>query len=146
MSIHFFQEDVVLPNINYEVLLKVLKREVKINKYKLGDINYIFCSDEYLLDINIKFLNHDFYTDVITFDYSDGRILSGDIYISTEMVLNNSLTFGQLYMDELVRVISHGLLHLLQFNDKEQDEIKLMREKEADVVLRFNSLIDLQSK
>jgi rRNA maturation RNase YbeY len=144
MSILFFQEDVVLPDINFEVLVKVLKSEIRSNKYKLGDINYIFCSDEYLFDINLKFLKHDFYTDVITFDYSENNVLSGDIYISTERVLNNSITFEQLYVDELVRVISHGMLHLLKYDDKEAEEVKEMRVKEADLVSKFNFLVDLQ--
>jgi len=68
MSIHFYHEDVVLPDINYDVIQKVLKGEVRINKMKLGMINYIFCSDDYLLSLNVKFLNHDYYPDVITFD------------------------------------------------------------------------------
>lgn len=143
MSIYFYHEDVILPEVNFEALEKVLKREVRFNKYKLGEINCIFCSDEYLFDINVKFLNHDFYTDVITFDYTTNGVVSGDIYISTERVLNNSITFGQLYVDELVRVVSHGLLHLLKYNDKEPEEVNLMRVKEANIVLKFNSLVDL---
>lgn len=143
MSIYFYHEDVILPEVNFEALEKVLKREVRVNKYKLGEINCIFCSDEYLFDINVKFLNHDFYTDVITFDYTTNGVVSGDIYISTERVLNNSITFGQLYVDELVRVVSHGLLHLLKYNDKEPEEVNLMRVKEANIVLKFNSLVDL---
>jgi len=144
MSIYFYHEDVAMPEVNFMVLGKVLKREIRINKCKLGEINYIFCSDEYLFDINIKFLNHDFYTDVIAFDYTANRVVSGDIYISTERVLNNSITFGQLYVDELVRVVSHGLLHLLKYNDKEPEEVNVMRVKEADLVIKFNSLVDLQ--
>lgn len=144
MSIYFYHEDVILPEVNFKALEKVLKREVRVNKYKLGEINCIFCSDEYLFDINVKFLNHDFYTDVITFDYTTNGVVSGDIYISTERVLNNSITFGQLYVDELVRVVSHGLLHLLKYNDKEPEEVNVIRVKEANIVLKFNSLVDLQ--
>lgn len=143
MSICFYHEDVALPEVNYNALQKVLKGEVRINKCKLGDVNYIFCSDEYLYDINVKFLSHDFLTDVITFDYTTNRVVSGDIYISSERVLNNSITFGQLYIDELVRVVSHGLLHLLGYNDKESEEVILMRKKESDLVSKFNSLIVL---
>ena len=141
MSIFFFNEDVVLPEVNYTALQKVLKREIRINKSKLGEINYIFCSDEYLFDINVKFLDHSFYTDVITFDYSDDGVVAGDIFISTDRVLNNSITFNQLYSDELVRVVSHGLLHLLKYNDKEPEDVIVMRMKETDMVSRFNSLI-----
>lgn len=118
---------------------KVLKGEVRKNKLKLGSINYIFCSDDYLLSMNIKFLNHDYYTDVITFDYTTETCVSGDIYISTDRVLNNSATFEQNFSDELVRVISHGLLHLLKFNDKEHDEILVMRNKESEMVNKYNS-------
>ena len=141
MSIYFYSEDVVLPEMNYRALEKVLKREIKINKSKLGEVNYIFCSDEYLFDINVKFLNHHFYTDVITFDYTTNGVVGGDIYISTDRVLNNSITFGQLYIDELVRVVSHGLLHLLKYNDKEPEDVIVMRLKETDLVSKFNSLI-----
>ncbi len=141
MSIYFYNEDVVLPEVNFNTLEKVLKREIRINKSKLGEINYIFCSDEYLFDINVKFLNHNFYTDVITFDYTANDVVGGDIYISTDRVLNNSITFGQLYSDELVRVVSHGLLHLLRYNDKEPEEIIVMRMKETDLVSKFNSLV-----
>ena len=141
MSIYFYNEDVVLPDVNFNTLEKVLKREIRINKSKLGEINYIFCSDAYLFDINVKFLNHNFYTDVITFDYTANDVVGGDIYISTDRVLNNSITFGQLYSDELVRVVSHGLLHLLRYNDKEPEEIIVMRMKETDLVSKFNSLV-----
>ncbi|HZK70602.1 MAG TPA: rRNA maturation RNase YbeY [Clostridia bacterium] len=133
----------ILPEVNFKVLEKVLKREVRVNKYKLGEINYIFCSDEYLFDINVKFLNHDFYTDVITFDYTTNGVVSGDIYISTERVLNNSITFDQLYVDELVRIVSHGLLHLLKYNDKVPEEVIVMRIKESVMMSKFNSLVDL---
>ncbi|MCK9211990.1 MAG: rRNA maturation RNase YbeY [Ignavibacteriaceae bacterium] len=143
MSIFFYNEDVVLPEVNFKALENVLKSEIRINKSKLGEVNYIFCSDEYLFDINVKFLKHNFYTDVITFDYSADGVVSGDIYISTERVLNNSITFDQLYMDELVRVVSHGLLHLLRYNDKEPEDVIVMRMKETDLVSKFNSLVGL---
>lgn len=141
MSISFFNEDVNLPVINFEIAEKIIKGEIRRHKLKLGAINYIFCSDDYLLDLNIKFLNHDYYTDVITFDYSTEVFVSGDIYISTDRVLNNSATFEQNFADEMVRVISHGLLHLLKYNDKESEEILLMRNKESEMVKKYNSKI-----
>ena len=141
MSISFFNEDVNLPGINFEVLQKVIKGEVRRNKLKLGLINCIFCSDDYLLSLNIKFLNHNYFTDVITFDYTNENIVSGDIYISTDRVLNNSSIFKQKFTDELVRVISHGLLHLLKYNDKEPDEILIMRNKESELLEKYNSKI-----
>lgn len=134
MSLQFFNEDVNFPVLNFDVVRKVLKQAVRTNKSKLGDINYIFCSDEYLLQLNKKFLDHDFFTDVITFDYSENFLVSGDIYISTDRVRQNSGTYGQLYETELLRVISHGLLHLLKFNDKEESEIEIMRLKESELI------------
>jgi rRNA maturation RNase YbeY len=137
MSIYFYNEDVELPSLNFEAMKKVLRSELRINRRKLGNINYIFSSDSYLLELNIKFLRHDYYTDVITFDYSEDNIVSGDIYISVDRVMNNALIFKQIFTEELVRVISHGLLHLLKFNDKEEEEIILMRKKEDAMLKKF---------
>jgi len=134
MSFQFFNEDVNLPFLNFAVISKILKQAVRTSKLKLGDINYIFCSDEYLLQLNKKFLDHDYFTDVITFDYSVNVLVSGDIYISTDRVRQNAGTYGQLYETELLRVISHGLLHLLKFNDKEDSEIEIMRLKESELI------------
>lgn len=134
MSFQFFKEDVNLPGLNFDVISKVLKQAVRSNKSKLGDIHYIFCSDEYLLQLNKKFLDHDYYTDVITFDYSLDQLVGGDIFISTDRVRNNSDTYSQIYETELLRVISHGLLHLLKFNDKEESEIEIMRLKESELI------------
>jgi len=141
MSISFFTEDVNLPKIDFEVIQKVIKGEIRKNKLKLGLINYIFCSDDYLLSLNVEFLKHDYFTDVITFDYSTETFVSGDIYISTDRVLNNSSTFEQKFSDELVRVVSHGLLHLLKYNDKEAYEILMIRKKESEMLERYNSKI-----
>jgi rRNA maturation RNase YbeY len=139
MSFQFFNEDVNLPDLNFDVVGKILKQAVRSNKSKLGDIQYIFCSDEYLLQLNKKFLNHDYYTDVITFDYTLNQLVGGDIYISTDRVRNNSNTYSQLYETELLRVISHGLLHLLKFNDKKDSEIEMMRLKEAELIQKLIS-------
>src|SRR5665647_398695 len=134
MSFQFFNEDVGLPELNYEVIKKIMKGELRSHKVLLGSVNFIFCSDNYLLELNIQFLNHDYFTDVITFDYSEGRVVAGDIYISIDRVMNNSLIYKQNYIDELIRVISHGLLHLLRYNDKEEEEIKMMRQKESQLL------------
>ena len=96
----------------------------------LGEINIIFCSDEYLLDINKKYLNHDYYTDVITFDYSEGNVISGDIFISVDRAKENAQTYNQTFNKELNRVIVHGILHLIGYNDKTENEQKIMRQKE----------------
>jgi rRNA maturation RNase YbeY len=137
MSIYFNCEDVIIPSLSFDILGKALKSEIRMSKFKLGELNFIFCSDVFLLSLNVKFLNHDYLTDVISFDYSSEGVVSGDVYVSTERVLNNSITFGQFFEDELVRVIAHGLLHLLGFNDKEEEEIYLMRMAESRVVKKY---------
>ena len=137
MSIEFFNEDVDLPEVDFKVVVSVLKQSVRANKFKLGVINFIFCSDEYLLKMNKQFLNHNYYTDVITFDYSEETRVGGDIFISTDRVRNNSETYNQSYETELLRVISHGLLHLIKFNDKEESEIEIMRAKELELIQRM---------
>ena len=146
MSISFFTEEIDLPVLHYEIVEKLLKSEIRISKGRLGTINYIFCRDEYLLDMNIKFLGHDYYTDVITFDYSSGKLIAGDVYISVDRVENNSVTFSQNLDQELVRVISHGLLHLLGFKDKEEEEIVLMRSKEESMLSKYNFLLSTEVK
>lgn len=96
----------------------------------LGEINYIFCTDEYLLEKNQTFLNHNTYTDIITFDYSEENQISGDIFISIERVKENARKFAVEFETELKRVMIHGVLHLIGYKDKSEDEQKLMREKE----------------
>jgi rRNA maturation RNase YbeY len=134
MSITFFSEDVPLPMINYPLLKRIIKNELAINGFKLGDLNYIFCSDEHLHTINIEFLQHDFYTDVITFDYTEGNFVAGDVFISIDRVMDNSEILHETFRSELLRVIFHGLLHLLQFNDKTEEEIVVMRGKEMNLI------------
>jgi rRNA maturation RNase YbeY len=141
MSIYFFNEDVDLPKLSFEAIKKGLKSEIRINSKRLGTINIIFCSDDYLYAMNVKFLNHDSLTDVITFDYTEDKLISGDIFVSTDRVLNNSSHYQQDFYDELIRVISHGLLHLLNFNDKETKETLLMREKESNLLERIKLFI-----
>lgn len=97
---------------------------------EMGELNYIFCDDTYLLDINIKTLNHNTLTDIISFDYSLGKVISGDIYISYERVRENAANLHQEFRDELHRVMIHGVLHYCGYKDKSEDEKQLMREKE----------------
>lgn len=98
--------------------------------FTLGNISVIFCSDNYILDINQRFLQHDYFTDIITFDYSEGRKISGDLFISVDSVRENSIEYGTEFLDELHRVIVHGILHLIGYDDHTDDEIKVMRSKE----------------
>lgn len=96
----------------------------------LGDISIIFCSDNYILDINLRYLQHDYFTDIITFDYCEGDRLSGDLFISVDSVRENSKEFGTDFDEELHRVIVHGLLHLIGYDDHTEEEQKVMRSKE----------------
>ena len=104
---------------------------------KVGNIHYLFCDDEYLLDLNQKFLHHDTYTDIITFDYTEDEFLSGDIFISIERVKENAAKFKVSFQEELLRVLAHGVLHLLGYNDKTESEKKEMREEEGKAMLLF---------
>ena len=106
---------------------------------KLGEINYIFCDDEYLHKINVEFLNHDTYTDIISFDYTMGRTISGDIYISVDRVIENAKSFGVSFQNELHRVMIHGVLHYLGWKDKTETEKTAMRNKENDCLLVLNN-------
>ncbi len=96
----------------------------------LGDISIIFCSDNYILDVNIRYLHHDYFTDVITFDYCEGNKLSGDLFISIDSVRENSIEFGTEFDEELHRVIVHGVLHLIGYDDHTPEDQKIMRAKE----------------
>ena len=97
---------------------------------RLGDISIIFCSDNYILDVNMKYLQHDYFTDIITFDYCEGDVLSGDLFISIDSVRENAKTYGTEFEDELNRVIVHGVLHLIGYDDHTAREQKEMRSKE----------------
>ena len=108
---------------------------------KLGDINVIFCSDNYILDINQKYLQHDYFTDIITFDYCEGNKLSGDLFISVDSVRENSIYYHTAFEDELNRVIVHGLLHLIGYDDHTEEDIAQMRSKENYYLERRKSLL-----
>lgn len=118
---------------------KWLKETIENEGFRLGNINYIFCSDEQLLDINIQYLNHDYYTDIITFDYKENHIISGDIFISTDRVKENAIINNEEFDDELNRVLVHGILHIIGYKDKMDEDIKLMREKENIYINLFKN-------
>ena len=117
-----------------------LKDKIRIRKwlrlvaeseiFVLGDISIIFCSDNYILNINRKYLQHDYFTDIITFDYTEGNRISGDLFISIDSVRENSIEYGTEFIDELHRVIVHGVLHLIGYDDHTEEEIEMMRKKE----------------
>ena len=97
---------------------------------RLGQISIIFCSDNYILDINQRFLQHDYFTDIITFDYCEGDRLSGDLFISVDSVRENAIEYGSSFNDELNRVMVHGILHLIGYDDHTDEDIRQMRSKE----------------
>ena len=108
---------------------------------RIGDISIIFCSDNYILDVNMRYLQHDYFTDIITFDYCEGDRLSGDLFISIDSVRENALYYGAEFEDELNRVMVHGLLHLIGYDDHTEEEQKVMREKEDYYLSLRKSLI-----
>lgn len=103
-----------------------------------GEISYIFCDDEYLLEINKQYLNHDYYTDIISFDYTENEVVSGDIFISIDRVKENALDYGVSFDNELKRVVVHGVLHFCGYKDKSQDEEGMMRLKEEEKINLFH--------
>ena len=129
-------------NLRQKLLYKRwLKELAALEGYKIGDINYIFCDDEYMLGVNQQYLQHDTYTDIITFDYVEGKILNGDIYISTERVRENARIYQVDFENELKRVLSHGVLHLCGYKDKTDADAAQMREKENFAISLFSSQI-----
>lgn len=107
--------------------------------FEVGEINYIFCDDEYLLKLNLEFLKHDTLTDVISFDNTLGKLINGDIFISVERVVENAKEYNDSFEDELHRVMVHGVLHYMGFKDKSDDEIKHMRTAENSALLLLNN-------
>ncbi|MCK5823168.1 MAG: rRNA maturation RNase YbeY [Bacteroidales bacterium] len=107
-----------------------LKKVIINENYDAGNINIVFCSDEYLIEINKKYLSHDYYTDIVTFNYCEEKIISGDIYISADRIRENASLFSTSFQNELNRVMVHGVLHLLRYNDKSDEEKKEMTAKE----------------
>ncbi len=115
-----------------------IEQVILSEKHRLGEINYVFCDDDFLLKINQDYLNHDTYTDIITFDYRVGRELFSDIYISTDRVKENAEKFEVSFENELKRVMAHGILHLCGYSDATDAEKKIMREKENEKIDMFH--------
>ncbi|OEY72516.1 rRNA maturation RNase YbeY [Salegentibacter salarius] len=115
-----------------------IRKVISSEEKQLGEINYIFCDDHYLYKINLKFLEHDTYTDIISFDNSEGDELNGDIFISTDRVTENAKEYNVDFSDELKRVMIHGILHLCGYGDKTESEAALMRQKEDEKIALFH--------
>mgnify|MGYP005997972235 FL=1 len=116
--------------VNPEQIITWLEGVISAEKKIVGELNYIFCDDAYLHKINVDFLDHDTFTDIISFDYNQGNVISGDMYISVERVEENAQDFNCSFRDELSRVMVHGILHYCGYKDKSTEEAKLMRSKE----------------
>src|SRR5690606_1533783 len=136
MILFHYETDFVIENeSNYaDWIVSVIQSEEKI----AGEINYIFCDDDYLYDININYLDHNTLTDIISFDYTDGDTISGDIFISVESVRENAAELGIDFHQELLRVMAHGVLHYCGYKDKSDEDAKLMRTKEYEKIKMFH--------
>jgi rRNA maturation RNase YbeY len=132
MGIKYFSEDVSIPKIGRRFTSEWIKGVIISEGKAPGDISFIFCSDEYILEINRKYLQHDYYTDIITFDYVENNVVSGDIFISVDRVRDNALEFSTTFENELNRILIHGVLHLLGYKDKTMNEKTLMTDKEDE--------------
>ncbi|MDP2890961.1 MAG: rRNA maturation RNase YbeY [Bacteroidota bacterium] len=130
MSINYCIEDVPAPKIQKRKITSWIKETVISEGKTLGDISFVFCSDDYLLEVNKQYLNHDYFTDIITFDYVEDGVISGDIFISCDRVKENASAFKTGFENELLRIVIHGVLHLLGYKDKSKKDKLLMTQKE----------------
>jgi probable rRNA maturation factor len=121
-----------------ELFMLWLDKVVQSEGFTVGDLTYIFCNDDYLLELNKTYLKHDTLTDIITFDYVSGTVVSGDIFISVERLLENAEAFNDTFKNERLRVMAHGLLHLMGFNDKSNEDQAIMIKKENEKIKMFH--------
>lgn len=140
MAIKFIGEQVNRPLLKYRDVKCWLNYVLKANGFKTGNICYIFCNDEYLKNINFEYLKHDYFTDIVTFEYSEENLIHGDMFISIDRVKENALIYQCSIGEEYLRVMVHGLLHLLGFGDKDEEERNIMRLKENEYLYVFNNL------
>jgi probable rRNA maturation factor len=129
-TISFFSEDIDFELIDESNYISWLQNVVESENKISGELSFVFCDDEYLHKINLQYLNHDTYTDIITFDYTESGVIAGDIFISIDRVKENALLYNKPFKNELSRVIVHGVLHLAGYKDKSEEESILMRSKE----------------
>lgn len=140
--IRFFNKDINFTLKDKLILKKWIKNTVLRYSYKVGDVNVILCNDPSILEINTQFLGHDYYTDIITFDYTEQDTINGELYISIDTVKANAIDYGQQFPDELHRVIIHGFLHLCGLDDHTEEDIVKMREAENDALEVLDSLMN----
>ena len=134
MAIAYYAEEVKLPAIKKKAVGDWIRKVASLYGKRTGDISYIFWSDEKILEVNKQYLQHDYYTDIISFDYTEGTKISGDLFISLDTVKSNSENFGTDYTEELHRIIIHGILHLCGINDKGPGEREIMTQKENEAL------------
>jgi len=139
--INLITEGVEFPDIDEDRLKRWINSIVEQKDKYIEELSLVFCSDEYILDVNQNYLQHDYYTDIITFDYCTGCKISGDLIISLDTVLSNSQKFNSSYNTELHRVIIHGVLHLLGYKDKTSEEAKEMRQNEDLSLKQFETIV-----
>ena len=138
--IEFIFEDISKFPINNQNISNWVEQVVSLNNKIAGEVCFILCSDEYLLKINQQYLEHNYYTDVITFDYSESNVISGDIFISIDRVKENSDNYQSTFNIEILRIIIHGVLHLLGYNDKTDSDKTLMTSKEDECLKLYRDV------
>ncbi len=141
-EIQWIAEGVDMPDIDTALLAEWIGKVAAEHDRILGPLTYIFCNDERILEVNRQFLQHDYYTDIITFDYTRGRRISGDMFISLDTVATNAEAVGATYANELRRVIVHGVLHLCGINDKGPGEREIMESHEDNALEILNKMIN----
>lgn len=134
MAISYHTEGIKMPPIKKRTVTDWIKSVTKSHQMRVGDIAYIFCSDAKILEVNKEYLQHDYYTDIITFDYTEGDVISGDLFISLDTVSSNAEKYNTSYPEELHRTIIHGILHLCGINDKGPGEREIMEEHENNAL------------
>ena len=144
MSIRFASQNIDFELPQVEKVKKWVSQVVQLRGKRVGNISYLFCDDEYLLGVNQQFLNHDTYTDIITFDYVVADLISGDIMISVDRVGENAEKFGVPFEQELHRVVIHGVLHLLGQGDKSDTEAAEMRRQEEEALALWNTMFPVE--
>lgn len=139
--IHFSSENIDLPALNYPQVERWIRAVAAQYNFSVGELNYIFCDDEKILAVNREFLQHDYYTDIITFDYTTRTRVNGDIYISLDTVKSNAEQVGATFLQELHRIIIHGLLHLTGQADKTPETKAQMTAKEEDALKKLPAIL-----
>lgn len=137
-KINFYFEDYKRFKIDRKQITENIRTIIELEGFVFGNLSLIFCSDIYLLEMNKKYLAHDYFTDIITFNYGNDKEVSGDLFISIDRIKENAILFNQSFDNELNRVIFHGVLHLIGYDDKDETAVKVMKEKENYYLLKFD--------